>query len=376
MGFHEEREMRRRLVELVVLLSVALGAGPLGAAMWQWSTTAANNATADPSINWAEGMAPSAVNDSARAMMAILANWRNDTSGKLVTGGSSTVLTLTTSQAFSSTTAADGATVSFTMHTTSGLNPTLSVDSVGSAQIVVDGVAGGTAPPVGSMVSGAVYSAVYQQSTNTWRMRNFYAGAYDIPLGGLLASTVSTPPNGNFILPAGQCISTTTYAAYWASIGSPASGGCPGGQFAVIDLRGRTLSALDNLNGSAANRLTSSSGGCGTAMTSMGAVCANGVEGRAITLAQLPTGITSVNASQAISVTSTNYLLGNTTTNTGSSPGGGTQLTASDPGSGALIIKQPSSGTNSISVTSNNTSGATTPTVQPVVGVYYFLRVL
>lgn len=41
--------------------------------LWQWSTTAANNATADPSINWAEGQAPSTVNDSARAMMAALA---------------------------------------------------------------------------------------------------------------------------------------------------------------------------------------------------------------------------------------------------------------------------------------------------------------
>lgn len=44
----------------------------------QWSTTAANNATADPSINWKEGQAPSTVNDSARAMMAALAvSWQN-----------------------------------------------------------------------------------------------------------------------------------------------------------------------------------------------------------------------------------------------------------------------------------------------------------
>jgi hypothetical protein len=41
----------------------------------QWSTVAANNATADPSINWQEGQAPSTVNDSARAMMAAIATW-------------------------------------------------------------------------------------------------------------------------------------------------------------------------------------------------------------------------------------------------------------------------------------------------------------
>lgn len=43
--------------------------------LWNWSTTAANNATADPSINWQEGQAPSTVNDSARAMMAAVAVW-------------------------------------------------------------------------------------------------------------------------------------------------------------------------------------------------------------------------------------------------------------------------------------------------------------
>lgn len=39
-----------------------------------WSTTAASNAT-QPNINWAEGMPPSDVNNSARAMMADLATW-------------------------------------------------------------------------------------------------------------------------------------------------------------------------------------------------------------------------------------------------------------------------------------------------------------
>lgn len=43
-------------------------------ALWQWSTTAANNATAG-TINWAEGQPPSTVNDSARQMMADVAGW-------------------------------------------------------------------------------------------------------------------------------------------------------------------------------------------------------------------------------------------------------------------------------------------------------------
>lgn len=44
-------------------------------ALWQWSTTPANNATSAPPINWAEGMAPGLVDDSARQMMADVASW-------------------------------------------------------------------------------------------------------------------------------------------------------------------------------------------------------------------------------------------------------------------------------------------------------------
>ena len=59
-------------------------------AFWKWSRTASSNASADNTINWAEGMAPSAVNDSARAMMARTAEWRDDISGTITTAGTST----------------------------------------------------------------------------------------------------------------------------------------------------------------------------------------------------------------------------------------------------------------------------------------------
>ena len=40
--------------------------------LYKWSQTASSDATTDPTINWAEGQAPSSINDSARAMMAEL----------------------------------------------------------------------------------------------------------------------------------------------------------------------------------------------------------------------------------------------------------------------------------------------------------------
>jgi hypothetical protein len=37
--------------------------------IYDWSTSSASNANADGDINWAEGQAPSTVNNSARVMM-------------------------------------------------------------------------------------------------------------------------------------------------------------------------------------------------------------------------------------------------------------------------------------------------------------------
>jgi hypothetical protein len=43
--------------------------------LWQWSTTAANNANAATNIDWQYGMPPSDVSPSARQMMADIATW-------------------------------------------------------------------------------------------------------------------------------------------------------------------------------------------------------------------------------------------------------------------------------------------------------------
>ena len=82
-------------------------------AFWKWSRTASSNATADNTINWAEGMAPSAVNDSARAMMARLAEWRDDISGTIATAGTSTAYTVASNQGFDSLAHLGGAMIAF-----------------------------------------------------------------------------------------------------------------------------------------------------------------------------------------------------------------------------------------------------------------------
>ncbi len=67
---------------------------------WKWSRTAASNATADGSINWAEGQAPSTASDSTRAMMAAASKYRDDVAGAIATAGTGTAYTLSSYQVF------------------------------------------------------------------------------------------------------------------------------------------------------------------------------------------------------------------------------------------------------------------------------------
>jgi hypothetical protein len=56
--------------------------------VYTWSKTATANASADSTVNYAEGQAPSSLNDS-RATMASVAKYRDDISGAIVTTGTS-----------------------------------------------------------------------------------------------------------------------------------------------------------------------------------------------------------------------------------------------------------------------------------------------
>jgi len=97
----------------------------------KWSTTAADNDDSDISvgINWAENMAPSQVNDSARAEMAEVAKLIRDLSGAIATAGTSTAYTAATAGSFDAL--ADGVMVVLTAHTSNGASPQLTVTPSG-----------------------------------------------------------------------------------------------------------------------------------------------------------------------------------------------------------------------------------------------------
>jgi microcystin-dependent protein len=249
---------------------------------WKWSRTASSNATADTSINWAEGQAPSTVNDSGRAMMAAAAKFRDDISGAITTGGSSTAYTVTSYQAFDSLANMNGAMIAFTPHTTSGATVTLNVDGLGAKPLrLAPGVANEL--PAGTLVQGTPYVATYYNATTEWILQGLAGNPYNIPLGGMIEFTGTTAPNGSFVLPFGQAISRSIYAAYFAMVGTTYGAG-DGSTFNVIDKRGRVSAGKDDMGGSAASRITNAASGI--AGTTLGA--AGGAQSVSLAQANLP----------------------------------------------------------------------------------------
>ena len=343
------------------LIVMAAGVGPAFSAVWQWSRTADNNATADPTINWSEGQSPSSVNDSARAMMAQLANYRDDISGLLVTGGTSTAYTVTTNSGLCpvTSTPSDGQLLSITMNATNGASPTLTADTCSAFPIQSSP---GAAVPAATLINGSPYSMKFSVANSAWMLKGFYSSPTNIPLGGLMEFTLTTSPNSNFIFPAGQCISTITYATYWAALGNPGPGSCGANQFAVIDMGGNVPAGLDTMPGfSAKNRLTSSSTGCGTAMTTVGAQCANGGQTTTILTANLPPYTPSGSVSSTLNASGLAQY----------GAGGGNMSTSGN-------ANGPINPTITSTFTGTAQGGTSTPMprVIPIVGVTYLLRVL
>lgn len=130
-----------------------------------WSPTAADNNDADPSIDWSEGQAPSTVNDSARAMMAAVAKYRDDTGGALATGGSSNAYTLTSNSDFGSY--VDGTRIHVVANHSNTGAATINVDALGSKKIRKVGASGEAALASGDMIAAGHYILQYDASADT-----------------------------------------------------------------------------------------------------------------------------------------------------------------------------------------------------------------
>jgi microcystin-dependent protein len=327
-----------------------------------WSQTAASNASADSTVNWAEGQAPSSINDSARAVMASVAKYRDDNAGSLVTGGTSTAYTIASNQGFASKSAMNGAELSFTMNLTNGASPTLNVDSLGGDPITLDGT---NAVPTGTLIAGSVYTAVYYASGTAWRLKDFYQLPFTVPVGGMIDFFGTTTPNSSFVFPYGQAISRTTYSALFALFSTTYGTGDGSTTFNVPDLRGRVIAGKDDMGGSAASRLT------GTSITVGGATTLGGSGGEqthALIAGEIPS-LTSTGTNSAIAPQN-NFATGT-----------GTEVIGYQTGSTNKTILTGAAASNSSaavssSVTSGGTSGTAHNNVQPTIIANKLLRII
>jgi microcystin-dependent protein len=211
---------------------------------WSWSITPGANANADPNISWPEGMSPSAINDSARQMMAQLAQFRDDIGGALTTSGTSTTYAVSTNEGLPSP-PRSGQRLTVVFNLTNGPNPTLNADGGGNFAIQQ---APALAVPQGALIAGTPYAMTFLGGA--WVLNQIFSYNNLIPalppIGTMVPYAGIIAPNSNWALPGGQQISQTTYATLFALI-STSFGPASGGLFTLPDLRGRLCVPLDTL---------------------------------------------------------------------------------------------------------------------------------
>jgi microcystin-dependent protein len=332
--------------------------------LYKWSQTASADATADSTINWAEGQSPASVNDSARAMMAAIAKYRDDVAGAIVTTGTSTAYAVNTYQVYQSLAQLNGQIVAFTPHATNGAVVTINVDGLGAKPLR-------SAPsvelPAGTIVQGTPYVALYNNSDAAFYLAGFFNNPYNVPIGSCIDFFGTTAPNSSFVLAYGQAVSRTAYSTLFSMFGTTYGTGDGSTTFNVPDLRGRVVAGRDDMGGSVAGRLTASY--FGGMASNLGAT--GGAESTSLAVSQLPALSVTGSTSGTLSVTGT----------TGSVliPGGSA---AGVGGGGSLgptsTVSVSGTASGSLSVSGNviGTGGQAHRTVQPTIVANKLLRII
>lgn len=329
---------------------------------------------------------------------------------------------------------ADGQVINYISTNTNTGPATFNPSGFGAIQIVRDSSIGPQGLTGGELVATNAVSLIYDATAGTFHILSpvNWPDTSGVPVGAVIATAGFTAPT-NYAFAYGQAVSRATFSVLLSSLtlsqtGSISSGsptitgvvditqlgpgmpvesigitagttitGCVGTSctmsanatltrsgtivffaygngdgsttFNLPDYRGRVLPGRDNMGNSPAGTLTSTY--YGASPTRLGSP--GGTESKTLSLAQLPTGITSANASQNIAVSSAANVTQNAVyisyPNAG---GGGTTVLNVSPTNNSLV----STGSNSISVTSNNTSGNAHSVVQPSAIVNYAIRLV
>lgn len=252
--------------------------------IYNWDVTASNNANADGAIDWAEGMSPANVNDSARVMMARVKEFIIDIGGSKAATGTANAVSVAMQSAFAAL--ANGLIISFRAVASNTTAATLNVNGLGAKPILKATSAGITALVGGEIQSTGMYTVQYSTALNggagAWLLVN-PTNTVLVPPGVMAEFGGLTAPEG-WLLCYGQAVSRTTYADLYAVIGTAWGAGDGTTTFNLPDYRGRVGAGKDDMGGTSANRLTGISGSLdGDTLGATG-----GAETHTLTTAQIP----------------------------------------------------------------------------------------
>jgi len=234
----------------LVAMALVLVTAPAAATLWKWSTTAASNANSDSTINWAEGQSPGSVNDSARAMMAAVAKYRDDVANAGTTGGTASAYTLTTTQSL--TVLTNKFSVALTAHAANNAGATIAVDGLTAKPLATTS---GDAIGAGVLAQGGRYTISYDSGEDEWVVHSIQADPSPFPVGAYLDYSGSSAPSG-WLLANGQAVSRTTYADLFTLLSTTYGVGDGSTTFNLPDFRGRVAAGSDTMGTTAASRLT------------------------------------------------------------------------------------------------------------------------
>ena len=200
----------------------------IGAGNWNESDTNNNQPAPDGAP---EGMSPSGVNDTIRAVMGALKRWFNWSSPKL-TAGSATAYTLTYGVAPGAL--VDGMTHLVQFHASNGSGATLNVNGLGAKPLYAYSAGAWYQAPPAFCDVATVCRVVYDAATGAYRL--LMPGA--APTGTVVPFAGSVAPAG-YLLAFGQAVSRTNYPGLFAVINTTYGAGDGSTTFNVPDLRGR-----------------------------------------------------------------------------------------------------------------------------------------
>ena len=289
-----------------------------------WSTSQTANQTADSEINWQEGQLPSTVNNSARAMMATLAAWRNDMGGAITAGGTADAITVTLEKPMTS---AAYSFFSFIASATNTGAATLKVDS--QSALPLRSVSGASLS-AGQIRTGRIYHVI--KGSSEWLVSN--AGQANADAAYMAAGTVKANLTGASAAPTDSTVQNLASAIF--AYGFPT-----GTKMLFVQTSAPTGWTKDTTHNNKALRIVSGTAGTGGTVDFTAAFASQAVAGTVgdttLTLNQIPAHTHDVVFTQASDVSAGARLIGAGTSGTNStftttSKGGGASHTHSFTG--------------------------------------------